>query len=380
MKKYDAQLHRLAILTALVTFVLVFVGGVVTGTDSGLSVPDWPTTFGYNMFLYPLSKTVSGFLFSVDSSLQVHLDDGLFSLELRTALERSEILFSENVKIADVERGTRWRVTDVDYQRVYTLIGMDDGIKVYVHGVLYEHTHRLIGIVVGVLVTLFMVLVWARDSRKWMKWLSLVALFAVVLQGVMGGLRVEQISRFLAIVHACFAQVFFVLTASFVLFTSRNWWERQISGLDTSRLKPLSIMTVGFIYIQIVFGAVLRHTGSRLDAHLFFALLVAVHVFLLARKVKNDYSGNRALERPVLFLAGLLVLQLVLGLASFLLESTTLNTLVGATARALITTAHLAIGALMLVTSVMLVLKVFRTSALSETVINAGLVNEEVSV
>ena len=124
----------------------------------------------------------------------------------------------------------------------------------------------------------------------------------------------------------------------------------------------------------------LRHTGSRLDAHLFFALLVAVHVFLLARKVKNDYSGNRALERPVLFLAGLLVLQLVLGLASFLLESTTLNTLVGATARALITTAHLAIGALMLVTSVMLVLKVFRTSALSETVINAGLVNEEVSV
>jgi len=61
MKKYDAQLHRLAILTALVTFVLVFVGGVVTGTDSGLSVPDWPTTFGYNMFLYPLSKTVSGF-------------------------------------------------------------------------------------------------------------------------------------------------------------------------------------------------------------------------------------------------------------------------------------------------------------------------------
>ena len=66
-------------------------GGLVTSTDSGLAVPDWPTTFGYNMFLYPLSKTVSGFLFSVDPNLHVDLDNGNLSAELRKALEKNEI-------------------------------------------------------------------------------------------------------------------------------------------------------------------------------------------------------------------------------------------------------------------------------------------------
>lgn len=52
--------HRLAVALALVTLPLIAVGGLVTTTDAGMAVPDWPGTYGYNMFLYPLSTWWSG--------------------------------------------------------------------------------------------------------------------------------------------------------------------------------------------------------------------------------------------------------------------------------------------------------------------------------
>ena len=93
-----------------------------------------------------------------------------------------------------------------------------------------------------------------------------------------------------------FAQAFFALTASLVLFTSRGWREAPMENdtVDTSRLGWLSIITVALIYIQIIFGAVLRHTGVRLDAHLFLAFFVTINVFFLTRKVWSDFRGRRA--------------------------------------------------------------------------------------
>ena len=148
---YSPWLHRTARLTAGSTFLLIVIGAIVTSTDSGLAVPDWPTTFGYNMFLYPLSEMVGG--------------------------------------------------------------------------VLYEHSHRLMGSLVGILTIALLVLLLVRDSRKWLKWIGLAALIAVVVQGVLGGLRVTQINRNFAIVHACLAQAFFALLCGIAWFTSRDWWQ-----------------------------------------------------------------------------------------------------------------------------------------------------------
>ena len=222
---YSPWLHRLARLTAGTTFLLIVIGGIVTSTDSGLAVPDWPTTFGYNMFLYPLSEMVGG--------------------------------------------------------------------------ILYEHSHRLMGSLVGLLTVGLFVFLLARDSRRWLKWIGLAALIAVVVQGVLGGLRVTQINRNFAIVHACLAQAFFAVLCGIAWFTSRDWWQ----GFDTAsfglqatpknetpiaeaqKLRRLSLITTCLIYVQLIFGAVLRHTGSRLDMHLLFAFLVALHIFLLARRI-----------------------------------------------------------------------------------------------
>ena len=378
---YRPWLHRLAVLTVVTTFILICMGGLVTSTDSGLAVPDWPTTFGYNMFLYPLSKTVSGFLFSVDPNLQTDLDRGNLSVGLRKALEKNEISVSKNVIISTEAQGSRWRLADKANERTYTLIKSGERLDVYVHGVLYEHSHRLIGSIVGFLTIALMVSIWARDARKWMKWLGVIALVAVIAQGVMGGLRVTNLSRVLAIIHACFAQAFFALTASIALFTSRSWLQTsaKIEITDVSRLRNLSLITLGLIYIQFIFGAVLRHTGDRLDAHLLFAGLVTIHIFLLLRRILKNYPENPALVRLILLLSGLLAVQLTLGIGAYLAEFTAFGKGVPPVAGVIITTAHVAVGALMLVISVLLTLDVFRFTSRSESVASRSIVSDEVS-
>ena len=378
---YRRWLYGLAVVTAVMTFILICMGGLVTSTDSGLAVPDWPTTFGYNMFLYPLSKTVSGFLLNIDSNLQADLDDSNPSKRLRSALEKNENTVSEDVRITVIAPGSRWRLTDDENGRTYSVIKTGDRLDVYVHGVLYEHSHRLLGLVVTLLTVGLMVSLLVKDDRKWMKWLGVIALAAVVAQGVMGGKRVTNLSIALAIIHACFAQAFFALTASLALFSSRGWLEtsEQIEAANTSRLRNLSIITVCLIYVQFIFGAVLRHTGNRLDAHLVFAGLVTIHIFLLLRRILQDHLENRLLVRLILLLSGLLAVQLVLGFGAFVTEFTALGKGVSPAAGVAITTAHVAIGALMMVSSVLLALNVFRFKMGSEPVARQGLVSDEVS-
>src|SRR5436305_7836868 len=59
----DPWLHRLACLTALASFPLIFMGGLVTSHHAGMSVPDWPNSYGYNMFLFPPNQWVGGILY-----------------------------------------------------------------------------------------------------------------------------------------------------------------------------------------------------------------------------------------------------------------------------------------------------------------------------
>src|SRR6266481_3417554 len=104
-------LHRFALFTACCTALLIFVGGLVTSTESGLSVPDWPTTYGWNMFAFPFSK--------------------------------------------------------------------------WVGGIFYEHSHRMLASFVGFLTVILTLWTWLGEGRRWMRWLGILAVFAVVLQGVL---------------------------------------------------------------------------------------------------------------------------------------------------------------------------------------------------
>lgn len=292
--------------------MLIVIGGIVTSTESGLAVPDWPTTFGYNMFLYPLSEMVGG--------------------------------------------------------------------------ILYEHSHRLMGSLVGLLTIGLLIMLLVKDSRRWIKWIGVAALIGVSVQGVLGGLRVTELNLNLAIVHACLAQAFFALLCGICWFTSRDWIENQnqpgsiVDNVLAKKLRRLSLITTCLIYVQLIFGAILRHTGNRLDAHLLFAFLVAVHIFLLVRRLFSMNEDTEKIGQTLpLLLLGLLAVQLMLGLGAYVTKLTA----VGATASALltdiVTTAHVAVGALMLVSSFVITLKIYRftdTSIAMETPVTSSLVTE----
>lgn len=281
--------HRLAVITMYLTFPLLFIGGLVTSKGAGLAVPDWPTTFGYNMFLYPWSKMVGP--------------------------------------------------------------------------IFYEHSHRLVASAVGLLTIFVALSLWIKERRNWLRGLGAVALGLVIAQGVLGGLRVVLLQPSLAIVHACLAQAFFALIVSLAIFTSAEWQEEpQTKPVTGGRLWRLSAITAGLIYGQAVFGAMLRHAGERLDAHLLFALLVSLHVVLVTIRILRFHPDHGKLVMPAIALGGLLVLQLLLGIASYLGKFTALLRL-PQEAVVFLTTTHLAIGALMLATAVLLTLRVFRLSA-----------------
>ena len=274
-------------ITACATFPLLFIGGLVTSKGAGLAVPDWPTTFGYNMFLYPWAKMVGN--------------------------------------------------------------------------IFYEHSHRLVASGVGLLTIGLALTFWFSERRQWLRWLGMAALGLVIAQGVIGGLRVVLLEHTLAIVHAALAQAFFALTVSLVIFTSAEWRQEPEDNplTDGGRLYRLCLVTTGLLYVQAVFGAVLRHTGERLDAHLLFAIMIALHVILILLRVMRSHGDQPVLTRPAWFLGILLLLQLLLGVASYLGKFTAAWQLPAAMV-VFLTTTHLVTGALMLVTSLLLTLRTFR--------------------
>jgi cytochrome c oxidase assembly protein subunit 15 len=309
----DAQrqpfwLHRFAVLTALATFPLLVVGGLVTSTGSALAVPDWPSTFGYNMFLYPLSGMVGG--------------------------------------------------------------------------ILYEHSHRLLGALVGFLTIILTLWLWLKEPRLWLRWLGSIALAAVIFQGILGGLRVVLLTQPLAIIHACLAQAFFALLVSIAFFTSPETPENAAEGPveHLGRLRRLCVLTSVLIYVQVVFGAILRHTGARLDAHLVFGALVAIHVIVLNMHVWRNLFEKGALVRPIMLLSGLLIAQLSLGLGAYLVKYTAMAAIVTPFARVSLTTIHLAVGSLMLATSLVLTLRTYRLRTASAPITVGKLLSEQVSL
>jgi heme a synthase len=194
MAAYDLSkrlLHWSAIIATISVLGLIGSGGLVTSHEAGLAVPDWPNSFGYNMFLFPIS---------------------------------------------------RW-----------------------VGGVFFEHTHRLIASLVGLLTVGFCVATWLIDDRRWVKWLASIAVLAVVIQGVLGGLRVTEHNALLGLFHGCLAQSFLALMATLALVTS-PWWRRFATLSSAPRLlRTLSVAVTVMIFVQLVLGAAMRHSHAGLS-------------------------------------------------------------------------------------------------------------------
>ena len=300
-------LHRYTKLLTATSLLLIAAGGLVTSTGSGLAVPDWPSTYGHFMFSFPLSMMVGG--------------------------------------------------------------------------ILYEHGHRLIASTVGLMtIVLALWLAWI-EPRRWVQRLGWVALLTVITQGVLGGLTVLFfLPAPISISHAGLAQIFFMLVVSLALFTSPGWQNRyKRSQVETETiigdvaLRRLAMFTPVAVYIQIIIGATMRHTGAGLAipdfplafggivppiwnfgiainfAHRIGAIIVVSFVIALSAHILARLKTRHELVRPAILLLVVVIVQFALGAWTVLSEK-----------HVAINTAHVANGALLWVTSVVLALRVYR--------------------
>jgi len=228
-----------------------------------------------------------------------------------------------------------------------------------VAGVKYEHGHRMVAQFVGLLTIILAIWTWRVDRRAWMRKLGFAALALVIVQGVLGGITVlYYLPPWVSTAHATMGQTFFCTVVLMTLFTSRNWLEgtrRELLDVRTPRLLTLCRLTTAALFLQLILGAAFRHSALKLVPHLLLAAVVTVLVLWTTTRVLAGYSGIAPLRRPAVLLMSLLVTQLALGFAAYLTRvewgadapQPLLSMVVS-------TVAHVAVGALLLATSVVL--------------------------
>jgi cytochrome c oxidase assembly protein subunit 15 len=293
-------LHRYAKLVSAATVLLLVAGGLVTSTGSGLAVPDWPTSYGWNMFSFPMKHMVGG--------------------------------------------------------------------------IFYEHGHRLIASGVGFLTIVLAAWIWRAEPRRWMRNLGFLALAAVCVQGLLGGITVLWfLPTAVSTAHAGLAQIFFCLTIAISLFTSRGWANPPRDPVDDAILRRVATITTALIYVQVIVGATMRHSDAGLAipdfplvfgkllpphwtpeiaihyAHRLGALIVSLAIIATAGHVFYHHASRRELRRPATLLVCLVLTQVTLGAYVIWSEK-----------HVAINTAHVVVGALTLATSLVLTLRSYR--------------------
>jgi len=216
-----------------------------------------------------------------------------------------------------------------------------------VGGVFYEHGHRMIAATVGFLTIILAVWLWREAQEPLLRKAGWIALGLVCAQGILGGVTVLlRLPAVTSVGHACLGQIFF----SWICCIAAMTWSQPILAAyeGASKLRRLALMTTGFVFFQLVFGAIYRHTGLMLHVHFLGAVLVFVHAILLYRRIQKLAIVDSWLSRPAVLLTALVFAQVGLGISAWQ-HPTVMDA-----------TAHVAVGALILATSSVISLEVFR--------------------
>jgi cytochrome c oxidase assembly protein subunit 15 len=241
----------------------------------------------------------------------------------------------------------------------------------------WEHGHRMVATTVGFLTIGLVIYLFVVEPRRWVRRLGLVALGAVIAQGLLGGLTVKlMLPLAVSAAHATLAQLFFCTMVSLSIFTSAGWQEDRKAYEDKGSL-PLRYLLVAAtvtIFLQLILGATLRHSATwdrflpteLVVAHIGGAVAVTLILGAAVWTTLRRHAGQKYLTNPARLALVLLGLQLCLGLAAYIarLHSPTdpqpLNPMIS------ITVAHVACGALVFATTIVLTLRTFRVLRAAE--------------
>jgi len=270
------------------TLLLIVLGALVTSNSAGLSVPDWPTSFGS---LY----------------------------------------------------------------KIPPMVGL----------VKYEHGHRMFAGFVGILLVILAIWTQRVDQRSWMKALGWIALAAWFGQAILGGLTVLLgLPWYISTGHATLAQTLFCAVVAVALFTSKAWLQDAAPIQETGHwpsTPALTAASAACVWVQLILGAAFRHTGIRLLPHLIGACIVTTLLCWTVVRMLTRYTGVVQLRRPAQLILALLMVQLGLGFAAYVSRLIwMLNPPQPTIWIVLSTVAHVAGGAIVLATSVVLAIQTHR--------------------
>jgi heme a synthase len=297
-------LHRFAAFVACCTFGLIVAGALVTSNGAGLSVPDWPTSFG--SFHFPR----------------------------------------------------------------------------LVHGVQFEFTHRLIAGTVGLLTVILAVWLSFSKSRRYVKWLGWIAVLTVVAQAILGGVGVLfDLPVAVTVAHASLAEIFFLLTVSLALFTRTDWrWdEPKVPDVSSPALRSLAVWTCAAIFLQVVLGAMFRYQEFGIAPHILGGVVVMILVLWLLETVLNKFSGVAGLKAAAVLLAAVTALQFFLGLFAYSMKLNAEKATEPMPGVAVMTTTHVAIGALVTAASLFVVYQTFKYVAPRESSLGVRAASREMT-
>lgn len=184
-----------------------------------------------------------------------------------------------------------------------------------VGGIRFEYGHRVIAGLVGLLTLALAVWLQRREPRREVRRLGWLAVGAVVLQAVLGGVTVRlHLPPAISIAHACLGQTFFGLLVALSLVTAPSWNGRApVAAAEAAALRRWSGLSLAALYLQLIFGARVRHTGQGLMAHLAWAGVAAMAVLATASLAWRLRAAGAWLARTGAVAVGLLAAQAILG-------------------------------------------------------------------
>jgi len=232
-----------------------------------------------------------------------------------------------------------------------------------VGGIRYEHSHRVIAGVLGLLSIVLAVWVWAKDERRWLRWFSVIAVAGIAAQAVLGGEVVRQLLHYwLPVMHACFAQIVFAALLSIAVFTSR-WWisdQPQVEDTGSPSIHSLAIANAVVIYLQVILGAGFRHREIPVWPHMVGALIVLGIVIWLAAVLRRRFDKSAAISKTRILLHAILGTQLLLGLGAYWSRVTTADAPQPMPLMVTLTVLHTVVGAILFGVSILIVLLCYR--------------------
>ena len=228
-----------------------------------------------------------------------------------------------------------------------------------VGGIRFEHTHRLVASTVGLLTLILTIWIGRTEKRAWVRRLAIAALGAVVLQGILGGLTVLfLLPAPISVTHACLGPIFFCLIVNLTLLHSPAWNENlpPFSSEDAAKnFRFFSLLTFISAFIQLLLGAVVRHTGQGIVFHILSAVWVLALTGIVVVQSSACSDSHSQIQRLAFFLGFLVLIEFFLGIGTFIF--TRVSGIPSGLGRVLFPTLHQTLGSLILATALVLTLK-----------------------